>query len=567
MSADPMGGTAATNSTDVFRLPDVGEGLTEAEIVGWRVEAGQSIAVNDVLVEIETAKSLVELPSPVDGTVGELLVAEGDTVEVGTPIIRFGPAAAPSQPIREPVSAEPVSAGPATTEPSTTEPSTTGTATTGEATDAPASGTVSAEPAALGPVPGRSQSEEVPGQPEAPAPAVPDSGAGTRSANLVGYGAKQGASAHRRRRLTVATPTDTAPTDTAPTDTDPGGAAPEPGTPPAAPQQGAAVLAKPPVRKLARELGVDLAAVRATGPGGTVTREDVAGAAHRSPDVPTETDADRAAPVRPVADRGPRPDATPQPGTTQPTTPPPGPTAPSTERAGPRETRVQVRSVRRMTAEAVTASFFSAPHVTEFLDVDVTRSYRLLDRLRARKDFAGLKVSPVLLVAKAMCLAVGRTPDINASWDGPSNEIVYHHRVNLGIAAATPRGLLVPNVKDADQMPLPQLCREINALVETARAGRTTPDQMRGGTITLTNVGVFGVDTGTPILNEGESAILAVGAIKERPWVHKAKVRPRKVMTLALAFDHRIVDGEQGSRFLADVGVILNDPATSLLWT
>lgn len=515
-TATPMSGTATTTSADVFRLPDVGEGLTEAEIVGWRVQAGQEIAVNDVLVEIETAKSLVELPSPVDGTVGELLVAEGDTVEVGTPIISFGPASAAA------VSAVPVSAAPAEA---------------AKANAAPAGadgGGVSAEPAALGAVAGRAQPEETPGRPEEPAPAVADAGAGTRSANLVGYGAQQGASAQRRRRLTVAAPADT--TVVAPT----------------------AVLAKPPVRKLARELGVDLAGVRATGPGGTVTRDDVAGAARRQPVGRVDSAGVDAAPtMRPVV----APDRTPG---AQPDTPPAGATE---VQPRPRETRVQVRSVRRMTAEAVTASFFSAPHVTEFLEVDVTRSYRLLDRLRARRDFAGLKVSPVLLVAKAMCLAVGRTPDVNASWDGPNNEIVYFHHVNLGIAAATPRGLLVPNVKDADRMPLPQLCREINALVETARAGRTTPDQMRGGTITLTNVGVFGVDTGTPILNEGESAILAVGAVKDRPWVHKGRVRPRKVMTLALAFDHRVVDGEQGSRFLADIGVILNDPATTLLWT
>ena len=451
---------------EVFRLPDVGEGLTEAEIVGWRVEVGQRVAVNDVLVEIETAKSLVELPSPVEGLVGELLVSEGDTIDVGAPIIRF--------------------AAPATE-----------------------SGAPESEPPARPEAPG--------GRPEpggAPS-GEPDAGEGVRSANLVGYGARQDAVAHRRRRLNVATGPADGSTGTGPP-----------------------VLAKPPVRKLARELGVDLASVDPSGPDGTVTRDDVASAAARGGrDSPTARPVEPDVPAEVVADDS------------------------------DRETRVPVRSVRRMTADAVTASAFSAPHVTEFLDVDVTRSYRLLDRLRVRKDFAGLKVSPILLVAKAMCLAAGRTPEINASWDGPSNEIVYKNYVNLGIAAATPRGLLVPNVKDAERMPLPLLCREINDLVAVARAGRTTPDQMQGGTITLTNVGVFGVDTGTPILNAGESAILAVGAVADRAWVHKKKVRARKVMTLALSFDHRVVDGEQGSRFLADVGVILSDPATTLLWT
>ncbi len=522
---------AVVSGTDVFRLPDVGEGLTEAEIVGWRVQVGQTVAVNDVLVEIETAKSLVELPSPVDGVVAELLVAEGDTVEVHAPIIRFGA----GEPAADPAPAGSPPAGWSATAP-------VGDAPAGDAPagDAPAGGapagqspTAAAQQAAPGePTAAAAEAAEVGIErtgPPAPAPAtapaeeplhaVPDAGAGTRSANLVGYGARQDAATSRRRRLSVAARRD------------------EPG-----PRTDVPVLAKPPVRKLARELGVELSAIRPSGPGGTVTREDVAGAARR---LDTGSGAGRAAPVQAADEAEPLDDSG----------------------SDPRETRVQVRSVRRMTAEAVTASAFSAPHVTEFLDVDVTRSYRLLDRLRARKDFAGLKVSPVLLVAKAMCLAAGRTPEINASWDGPNNEIVYKRYVNLGIAAATPRGLLVPNVKDADQMPLPQLCREINDLVATARAGQTTPDQMRGGTITLTNVGVFGVDTGTPILNAGESAILAVGAITDRPWVHKGKVRPRKVTTLALSFDHRIVDGEQGSRFLADVGVILSDPATSLLWT
>ncbi len=486
----------------VFRLPDVGEGLTEAEIVGWRVAVGQQVAVNDVLVEIETAKSLVELPSPFEGEVAELLVGEGDTIEVGAPIVRFADAARSAE-----------GGGPNGSKPGQPMPE-------GEP-DQPQD--QSRQPPAGEPV-----------QPQAPAGGGESAG---RSANLVGYGARRDASVHRRRRLSIA---DTAPTHaTAARDHEGVGDSAR-----------SAVLAKPPVRRLARELGVDLAEIRPSGPRGTVTREDVADAARAKAQTEVTVDATPESGAGSGARRG-RDEASGIVG--------PDETA--------RETRVVVRSVRRMTADAVTASAFSAPHVTEFLEVDVTRSYRLLDRLRVRRDFVGLKVSPILLVAKAMCLAAGRTPEINASWDGPSNEIVYKHYVNLGIAAATPRGLLVPNVKDAERMPLPQLCREINDLVAIARAGQTSPDQMQGGTITLTNVGVFGVDTGTPILNAGESAILAVGAVADRPWVHKGKVKPRKVMTLALSFDHRVVDGEQGSRFLADVGVILSDPATTLLWT
>lgn len=469
--------TAASTTAQgyLFRLPDVGEGLEEAEIVSWKVAAGQTVAVNEVLVEIETAKSLVELPSPVAGTVEELLAAEGATVEVGSPIIRIDTGAAETE----------------------TPPAPTG----GDAPDptaAAASGQVQqvADRAAT-PVATAAATA-----PDAGVDADIDSDTDAPQAMIVGFVPKPETWAKRRRHLHARV----------------AGSAAAP-TPP--------VLSTPPVRKLARDLGVDLGHVRPTGPRETVTRADV----QRAADVEV-LDLPEAETGRTV-----------------------------------RETRVQVRSVRRMTAETVTASAFTAPHVTEFVEVDVTRSMRLLERLRARRDMEGLKVSPVLLLAKAMCLAAKRTPEVNATWDGPNNEIVYKHYVNLGIAAATPRGLMVPNIKDADQMAIPALCRALNELVATARSGRTTPAQMQGGTITLTNVGVFGVDTGTPILNHGESAILAFGAITDRPWVHKGKVRPRKVTTLALSFDHRIVDGEQGSRFLADVGVIMSDPATSLLWT
>ncbi len=472
-------GPAGTEAFE-FRLPDVGEGLEEAEIVSWKVAAGQAVQVNDVLVEIETAKSLVELPSPVAGTVAELLVEEGTTVEVGSPIIRIDvessaapvPAPAPAASAVAPVAAAPP----------------------------PPAAAPAADPAGTA-----TGSASVPVAEETPGDDVPDEETPEEDAPqamLVGMIPKASTWANRRRHLHARVAGSAA------------GSAPT-------------VLSTPPVRKLARDLGVDLGQVRPTGPRETVTRADVQRAA----------DADVVELPEPEVGRA------------------------------PRETRVQVRSVRRMTAENVTASAFTAPHVTEFVEVDVTRSMKLLDRLRARRDMEGLKVSPVLLLAKAMCLAAKRTPEINASWDGPNNEIVYKHYVNLGIAAATPRGLMVPNIKDADQLAIPALCRALNELVATARAGRTTPAQMQGGSITLTNVGVFGVDTGTPILNQGESAILAFGAINDRPWVHKGKVRSRKVTTLALSFDHRIVDGEQGSRFLADVGVIMSDPATSLLWT
>jgi pyruvate dehydrogenase E2 component (dihydrolipoamide acetyltransferase) len=288
---------------------------------------------------------------------------------------------------------------------------------------------------------------------------------------------------------------------------------------------GAKVLAKPPVRKLAKELGVDLASITPSGDGGVVTRSDVEAAANGGPQ------------------SGARPRAT-----------------------GARETRIPVKGVRKMMAQAMVSSAFSAPHVTEWVTVDVTRTMELVDRLRTDREFAGVKVSPLLILAKALILAVRRHPDVNASWDEAAQEIVVKHYVNLGIAAATPRGLVVPNIKDAESMTLLELADALNALTATAREGRTQPAEMAGGTITITNVGVFGVDSGTPIINPGESAILCFGAVRDMPWVHDGQIAVRKVTQLALSFDHRFIDGALGSQFLSDIARVLEDPATALLW-
>ena len=489
-----------------FRLPDVGEGLTEAEIVSWRVKVGDVVRINDVLVEIETAKSLVELPSPYAGTVAELLVAAGQTVAVGTPIIAV-----------RPVGASP----PAAVEPPAALPGVPAAATEVEV----ASGDAPVEPGLIG----------------GPAP-------GGRTSVLVGYGPRTTSAVRRPRKANVDSLAEgrvkpqrhggfeigriveqrLAEEADAPH--------PEPhrrqhqpasdraSTGPAAGAHGR-VLAKPPVRKLARDLGVDLRDLTPTGPLGRLTRDDVLGAGTAS----------LAAAI-----------------------------AASTGSA--RETRVVVKGVRKATAEAMVASAFTAPHVTEFVTVDVTRTMKLLERLRTHRDLADVKVSPLLLVAKALLIAVRRNPGVNASWDAASGEIVVKHYVNLGIAAATPRGLVVPNVKDADAMSLHQLASALSELVTTAREGRTQPEQMARGTISITNVGVFGVDTGTPILPPGEAAILALGAVRAKPWVHKGKVVPRQVTTLALSFDHRMVDGDLGSRFLADVAAVLERPDTALLW-
>ena len=480
-----------------FNLPDAGEGLTEAEIVQWHVAVGDAVTVNQTIVEIETAKSLVELPSPYTGVVSEILAPEGTTVEVGVPIIVVD-----------------------------TDP----------AGDAPAAPSA---PAAT--VPDGADAPAAPGA-EAAAPAASGSGS-----VLVGYGTVEPGTARRRRR--AAEPAPAAPAATAPPAPAPA-ARPAPSAPPAPAPRAATptsapaahvhlpVLAKPPVRKLAKDLGVDLASVAGTGPGGIVTREDVQAHHERAQAQPLATYADDDQPW--LASGAVTPDG--------------------------RQTRVPVKSVRKRTAEAMVTSAFTAPHVTVFHTVDVTRTMRLVHTLRDDREFADVRVTPLLVTAKALLLAVRRHPEINASWDDAAQEIVYKHYVNLGIAAATPRGLVVPNIKDAHRLDLHGLAGEIADLTATARAGRTSPADMSDGTITITNVGVFGIDTGTPILNPGEAAILAFGAIREQPWVHKGKIKKRWVTQLALSFDHRLVDGELGARVLADVARVLEDPARGLVW-
>ncbi|MBR7744200.1 2-oxo acid dehydrogenase subunit E2 [Phycicoccus sp. BSK3Z-2] len=493
-----------------FKLPDPGEGLTEAEIVTWNVAPGDTVAVNDVVVEIETAKSLVELPVPFAGVVGELLVAVGDTVEVGTPIIT----------VDDGTGGSPAPAAPA--------------AGSADATDAAGSSDGAADAA------------------EANSEGRSEGSMSGRTAVLVGYGVKQ-TEAKRRPRKQQA-PAGTGATDAVPTPAPDGDPAPAPEASAPAPDVTSAssasggertrALAKPPVRKLAKDLGVDLGSVTPSGDGGVVTRADVEAAASAShDDAPTHDTA-----------------AT-------------GPSTPSTPRRDAPtggETRVPVKGVRRMTAQAMVDSAFTAPHVTEWVDVDVTATMELVERLKADREFADVKVTPLLVVAKAMCLAARRHPDVNASWDEAAQEIVVKHDVNLGIAAATPRGLVVPNVKDAGRMSMLELAQALGALTATAREGRTPPADMAGGTMTITNVGVFGVDAGTPILNPGEAAILAVGSITRKPWVvgtgADERIEPRWVTTLALSFDHRLVDGELGSRFLADVAAVLRDPARGLVW-
>jgi pyruvate dehydrogenase E2 component (dihydrolipoamide acetyltransferase) len=466
-----------------FKLPDLGEGLTEGEILKWLVSPGDAVTLNQPIVEVETAKAAVEIPSPYAGVVTTLHHGEGDTVDVGSPIITFD-----------------------------VDPS---GAAVDDGVAAPAQTPVAAQ-ADMVPQLQRAQEPGLVGSP------APKAEAEEKIEVLVGTGPKSG-KLTRRPRKGAAPAAAAAATTPQP--------AAQPVAQPAAANGNVHVLAKPPVRKLARDLGVDLAVVDGSGPGGTVTRADVEAAAGGGAAL-------AAAPAR-------TPDFD----------------------AATRERRIPIKGVLKSMAAAMVDSAFTAPHVTIFTTVDVTPMMELVERLKSTRDFAEVRVTPLLVVAKALMVAVRRNPLVNATWDEAAQEIVVKDYVNLGIAAATPRGLLVPNINNADGLTLPDLARALNQLVATARDGKTPPADMQGGTITITNVGVFGMDNGTPIINPGESAILCFGAVRDMPWVHEGEIAVRKVTQLALSFDHRIVDGQTGSQFLADVAALLADPALFLAWT
>ncbi|MGY3317828.1 2-oxoisovalerate dehydrogenase E2 component (dihydrolipoyl transacylase) [Arthrobacter sp. TE12232] len=461
-----------------FRLPDLGEGLTESEIVAWKVAVGDTVTLNQIIAEVETAKAVVELPSPFAGVVAALHEQPGSVVEVGKPIVSF----------------------------------------------------------------------EIEGD-DGGSGSAPDTGAGKREPNLVGYGAVLEASGRPARRArTFAAPAAVPVVEVASAETVTPVRAAEPVAPvrvaepveskPVETRPAERPRSTPPVRKLAKDLGVDLEAVTGTGERGLITREDVRNFVGGG-DLPAAAQ-ELAGAAQPVGAQA------------------------ASQAPGERETRTPIKGVRKFTAAAMVASAFTAPHVTEFLTVDVTPTMELLARLKASRAFSGYKLTPLTLVSKAVLIALRNHPTLNARWDEANQEIVQFNYVNLGIAAATPRGLTVPNIKDADRMSLLDLSTALTELTETARAGKTSPEALSGGTISITNIGVFGIDAGTPILNPGEAAILALGAVRKMPWEYQDEVALRQVMTLSLSFDHRLVDGEQGSRFLQDLGTMLADPGMVL---
>ena len=416
-----------------FKLPDLGEGLTEAEIVQWLVKEGDTIELNQPIVEVETEKALVEIPSPFAGTVEKIFGEVGAKVAVGSTIITV----------------------------ETTD-------------DAPKTG---------------------------------------RKEVLVGYGPEEGGSKRRKNRK-IGRREDEAPDQ---------------------PEQPARALATPPVRKLARDLGVDIDVVNGSGKEGRVTREDVLAAADSTTKEPAAEEAAEVISIAPPAQIRAVPDQT--------------------------EERIPVRAIRRSIAEKMVRSAFTIPHVAEWLQVDASELMKLRTDLQASPEAKEMKISPLPIIVKALLAALRKHPLVNSSWDDETNEIVVRHVYHIGIATDTERGLLVPVVKNADHLNIFELSREITRLAASARDGKIGPSDLTGSTITITNVGSFGMESGTPIINHPEAAILAPGVIAKRPWVVEGQVVVRDVMTLALSFDHRVLDGAEAGRFLRYLGDLIEKPA------
>lgn len=498
-----------------FRLPDLGEGLADAELVSWSVSVGDAVELNQTIAEVETAKAVVALPSPFAGQVVELLAQPGETVLVGAPLIR----------VRNDEAA-----------PASQQSGTNGAEVSG---DAPGAGRT-AVLVGYGPE-GETVSRRR--RPVAATSVATEENSSQRSsASTSGSQAEEPVA----RRATAQTVFADRAESTAMQDVsassvgDEAAEAFSPTRPPLATTRAAAT---PAARRLARELGIDLWFVAGSGPDGAVTVEDVRGA------VPVS---------QPRTPAG-------QPQATQVATAPAG-TEPDTGVIRPpaREVRTPISGIRKRTAAAMLASARSIPQASTFVTLDCTASMELLDHLRSTKSFAGLTLTPLALVARSVLAALVEFPEMNVYWDEANQEIVTKHYVNLGVAVATDRGLLVPNIKEAQSLNLRDLTREIGWLAETARAGRASPTDLRGGTFTITNVGVFGVDTGVPLVNPGEAAILCLGSIRKRPWVFRDELAVRWVTTLGISFDHRMIDGELASRFLSTTASLLEDPLTLL---
>ncbi len=507
-----------------FALPDLGEGLTESDIVAWRVAVGEEVELNQILAEVETAKAVVELPSPHAGRIAALHAEPGDTVQVGAPLIEFEVAADGDGTGDDDGGGE----GAAPADDGGTHPGAGGTtsngivdpASSGVAEAASAHGDPGAAGAPGGAEPARQEAE----------PARSGS-ADERQSVLVGYGPKVTGSARPTRR---ARRFEVLPYRRGESQDGDGAGAAAPATTP---------RAMPPVRALARQAGVDLRHVRGSGPDGLILRTDVQAAMDGRAEADTATSTATAAHARPES----APEGTQR----------------ETEKTNGRARLIPVTGLRKHTAQAMRESAFTAPHAAVQSTIDVTATLDLLRR--AREQDRERAPSFLSLVCRAIVLAVRHTPTANSHFDADAGQIEVFDHINLGIAVATDRGLVVAGVDEADRLTAGELTERIAAQAARAREGSLTLPELTSSTLTVTNVGVFDVDSGVPILNPGESVIVAVGSIRRRPWEFEGAVALRDVVTLTVSFDHRVLDGAEASTFLSDVTAVLSDPATALM--
>ncbi|WP_256842663.1 dihydrolipoamide acetyltransferase family protein [Ornithinimicrobium cryptoxanthini] len=430
--------------TQVFRLPDLGEGLTEATIIEWHVAEGDHVTIDQEVVTVETAKAAVEVPCPYAGVVTSLHTAAGEELAVGAPLITIAALA------------------------------------DGEAY--------------------RTEERAGSTSPERP---------------LVGYGASEAPRRARRRRAAAAEVAAPAP-ESAPE--------PEPAS------QSAIKVISPLVRKLVEDARIDLASITPTGEGGVIRRADVEAA---------------------VADRG-------QPSPAARAITPAAPGATPTD--APADQRIPLTGVRRAIAQKLSTSRREIPDATTWVDADATELLATKDALKVARPQDAIGI--LALLARITVAGLRAFPALNSSVEG--QEIVQHGRINLGFAAQSPRGLVVPVVHDAHAMTTAELAVALRSLTEAAREGTVTPAQLTGGTFTLNNYGVFGVDGSTPIINHPEAAMLGIGRIIDKPWAHEGAVALRKVTQLSFTFDHRVCDGGTAGGFLRYVAACVEQPAVLL---
>ncbi|MGX1029345.1 dihydrolipoamide acetyltransferase family protein [Streptomyces sp. SAI-097] len=464
-----------------FKLPDLGEGLTEAEIVRWLVEVGDVVAVDQPVVEVETAKAMVEVPCPYGGVVTARFGEEGTELPVGAPLVTVavGDAA-----VDVPVRGSGTSAA-------------TGTA------ESPAAETPAAERRAEG------------------------------SGNvLVGYGTSEAPA--RRRRVRADRQAATGASGRA-----------NGRVRGAEPVDGPVPVISPLVRRLARQHDLDLRELTGSGPDGLILRADVEYALRAAAAQGGRTAAQEAGTRRTQDAASPASSAY----------------SPGSADSRPDGTRVPLKGVRGAVADKLSRSRREIPDATCWVDADATELMRARTAMNAS---GGPRISLVALLARICTAALARFPELNATVDTEAREIVRLDRVHLGFAAQTDRGLVVPVVRDAHARDAESLTAEFARLTDAARAGRLTPGELSGGTFTLNNYGVFGVDGSTPIINHPEAAMLGVGRIVPKPWVHEGELAVRQVVQLSLTFDHRVCDGGTAGGFLRYVADCVEQPAVLL---